>query len=221
MRTPRMSHGERRRHMVEQQLLPRGVTDTAVLEAMGRVPRERFIPRQFRDFAYQDGPIPIGGGQTVSQPFLVARMAEALDLGIRDRVLEVGSGSGYAAAVLSHLAAQVITIERHRELARAAADRLASLGYDNVHVVHGDGTKGHPGRAPYDAIAVTAAGPSVPAALREQLAVGGRLVIPVGGAAEQQRLLRLVRRGEDRFEEEKLEDVRFVPLIGAEGWHAA
>lgn len=223
MRAPRMSDGaqQRRRRMVEGQLLPRGVRDRAVLEAMGRVPRERFIPRQFRDFAYQDGPVPIGGGQTVSQPFIVARMAEALRLRGRDRVLEVGTGSGYAAAVLSQLAAEVITVERRRELARDAADRLASLGYNNIHVVHGDGTEGHLRRAPYDAIAVAAAGPTVPTALQEQLAVGGRLVIPVGRTMEPQRLVRVVRRDEDRFDEERLGDVRFVPLIGAEGWHAA
>src|SRR6184192_1352400 len=168
-----------RREMVAHQILERGVRSAAVARAMREVPREAFIGADMQEFAYADSPLPIGEGQTISQPYIVAYMAEALELEGGERVLEIGTGSGYAAGVLSRIAAEVYTIERHESLARDAQAALTRLGYSNVHVVVGDGTKGLPAAAPYDAIAVAAGGPQVPAALREQLAIGGRLVMPV------------------------------------------
>src|SRR4030095_5801216 len=170
----------RRQHMVERQIAARGIRDRAVLEAMRSVPREFFVPDSAVEFAYHDTPLPIEEGQTISQPYIVALMATALRLTPRDRVLEGGAGSGYAAVGLSRVAAEVYTIERHEALAALAKGRMRELGFDNVHVLHGDGTLGWPEHAPYDAIVVAAGGPSVPAALKAQLAIGGRLVIPVG-----------------------------------------
>jgi protein-L-isoaspartate(D-aspartate) O-methyltransferase len=184
---------------------------------MGAVARERFLPPELEEFAYEDSPLPIAAGQTISQPFIVALMVEAAELGPRDRVLEIGTGSGYGAAVLSRIAGEVWTIERHAELSDQARDRLAAAGADNVHVRTGDGTLGWPEAAPFDAIIVTAGGPAVPRALVEQLADGGRLVIPVGGEARDQHLVRARREG-DRLLPEDLGPVRFVPLIGAQGW---
>ena len=206
-----------RRQMVRHQIEARGIRDRKVLDAMGEVPREAFLPAELADYAYEDGPLPIGSGQTISQPFIVASMVDALDLEPDDRVLEIGGGSGYAAAVISQIAGEVFAIERHRELAEAARERLEKLGYGNVHILHGDGTKGWPDEAPFDAIVVAAAGPKVPESLRQQLAVGGRMVIPVGPTRFEQRLVR-VTRIDGGFEEEQLEPVRFVPLIGEEGW---
>lgn len=184
---------------------------------MATVPRERFVPDDLVEFAYEDSPLPIGEGQTISQPYIVAAMIDAAELQPGDRVLEIGTGSGYGAAVLSRVAREVWSIERHRPLADAANELLGSLGYRNVRVVVGDGTLGWPEAGPYDAIIVTAGGPSVPQALRDQLADGGRMVIPVGAQTRGQHLT-LVRRRCGQFSEEDLGAVRFVPLVGAEGW---
>lgn len=200
-----------------QLLRRRGISDKAVLSAMERVPREEFVAVDLVEFAYEDAPLPIEEGQTISQPYIVALMAQALELDRGDRVLEIGAGSGYAAAVLSCIAKQVFTIERHEALARQAASRLRKLGYDNVEVRCGDGTLGWPEEAPFDAIVVAAGSPQAPRALIEQLAVGGRLVIPTGDEMSQQ-LMRFTRVSHDEVEKEALGDVRFVPLIGEQGW---
>ncbi|WP_426957014.1 protein-L-isoaspartate(D-aspartate) O-methyltransferase [Muricoccus radiodurans] len=207
-----------RDRMVEEQIARRGVQAPAVLAAMRTVPRESFVPEELRRHAHEDRPLPIAAGQTISQPFVVALMAEALALRPTDRVLEVGAGSGYAAAVLSRLAAQVHAVERYAELAASAAGRLRELGYDNVELHIGDGTTGWPAAAPFDAILVSAGGPAVPPALTDQLAPDGRLVIPVGETPGDQRLLRVTRNGPATLSQEDLGAVRFVPLIGAQGW---
>jgi protein-L-isoaspartate(D-aspartate) O-methyltransferase len=204
--------------MVHRQIVARGVCSARVVEAIARVPRERFVPEYLEEFAYENTPLPIGEGQTISQPFIVAYMAEQAELSGDDRVLEVGAGSGYAAAVFAEIAKEVFTIERNEALAESARDRLIELGYQRVHVRCGDGTKGWPEAAPFDAILVAAGGPEVPRSLCEQLAVGGRLLMPVGPAGQLQKLVRIRRVADDRYEEEDLGDVIFVPLIGAEGW---
>jgi len=214
----RESFDSQRERLVESELRLLGIRDEAVLRAMRAVPRERFISGEMAEFAYRNAPLPIGSGQTISQPWIVAYMAEALELGTTDRVLEIGTGSGYAAAVLSCIVADVFTIERHQDLAESARERLLQLGYRNVHVRHADGTRGWPEKAPFDAIVVAAGGPRVPPALLRQLTIGGRLVIPVGRTIEEQRLIRVVRRGDDEFEQAELEAVRFVPLIGEGAW---
>jgi protein-L-isoaspartate(D-aspartate) O-methyltransferase len=208
---------ERRAQMVDL-IAARGVRDPAVLTAMRTVPRERFVPESLEHRAYDDGPLPIGEGQTISQPYVVAVMTEALRLQPRDRVLEVGTGSGYAAAVLASIVTEVYTVERVPSLAESASRRLADLGYANVHVRLGDGSLGWSEHAPYDAIVVTAGGPDVPRSLLGQLAPNGRLVMPVGPGPWSQRLIRIVRTAEGADQREELEDVAFVPLIGAEGW---
>lgn len=198
---------------MRQDIAGRGLRDERVLDAMRSVPRHRFVEDYSDRTAYEDHPLPIGEGQTISQPYMVALMAEAATLQPEDRVLEIGTGSGYGAAVLARLAREVWSIERIDTLAADAARRLAELGVTNVHVVHGDGTLGWPKAAPYDAIVVTAAsGEDVPPALLEQLAEGGRLVIPVGSTGRQS-LLRIVRHG-DRYNEQDLGGVAFVPLLG-------
>jgi protein-L-isoaspartate(D-aspartate) O-methyltransferase len=207
-----------RARMVEHSIAARGVKDDRVLDAMRTVPRELFLPKNLREFAYEDSPLPIAGQQTISQPFIVAFMAEALMLGDGDKVLEIGTGSGYAAAVLSKIAAQVYTVERLAELAEQATATLAGLGYNNVHVQHCDGTKGWPEHAPYDAIVVAAAGPQVPQSLKQQLKIGGRLVMPLGADQRTQELVRLTRISAKQYHSEAIGDVRFVPLIGEEGW---
>lgn len=207
--------------MVEHSIAARGVRDELVLEAMGKVKRELFLPEKLREFAYEDSPLPIAAEQTISQPYIVAFMVEALLLKGGEKILEIGAGSGYAAAVLSEIAADVYTVERVGLLAEKAAATLADLGYDNVHVLHGDGTRGWPEHAPYDAIVVAAGGPEVPESLKAQLKVGGRLVMPVGPDQRGQELVRVTRLSATEYRSEDLADVRFVPLIGEEGWGAA
>lgn len=205
-----------RDRMVEHQLARRGIADERVLNAFRRVPREAFVGSEFAGYAYDDNPLPIGEGQTISQPYVVGLMTEAAQVQPGARVLDVGTGSGYAAAILAELAGDVVTIERHRSLAAKARETLGGLGYANVEVIEGDGTRGFAERAPYDAILVAAGAPVVPASLKEQLAEGGRLVIPVG-VNEHQDLLVITRRS-DAYEEENLGGVRFVLLLGEEGW---
>jgi protein-L-isoaspartate(D-aspartate) O-methyltransferase len=207
-----------RARMVERQIAARGVSDRRVLDAMRQVPREAFVAEGFEEFAYEDHPLPIEQGQTISQPYIVALMIEAAEVQPSDNVLEIGTGSGYGAAVLSRIADKVFTVERHGLLAEAGRERLARLGYRNVEVRHGDGTLGWPEAAPFDAIIVTAGGPEVPETLRGQLKTGGRLVIPIGTLGREQRLVKVVRDGEHEFHEEDLGAVMFVPLIGAHGW---
>lgn len=208
---------QERERMVELQLLGRGISDPRVLDAFRSVPREAFLPPELAEFAYGDTPLPIAAGQTISQPYIVAVTVEALRLKGTERVLEIGTGSGYAAAILSRVAEEVFTVERLEPLAEAAKESLARLGYQNVRVLHGDGTLGWPEHAPYDAIAVAAGGPEIPKALLSQLTPGGRLVIPVGPDESSQELVRVVREGE-RFRREPIMSVRFVPLIGEQGW---
>lgn len=208
----------RRRRMVAEQIYARGVRDERVLDAMEKVPREVFVPERFGMSAYDDSPLPIADGQTISQPYIVAYMIEALALKGGEKVLEVGAGSGYAAAVLAEIAGQVFTIERIGQLAETAAAHLADAGYRNVHVLHADGTRGWLDEAPFDAILVSAGAPSVPESLKSQLKPGGRMVVPVGSDVRAQELVRVTRREKGQFDREDLADVRFVPLIGEEGW---
>jgi protein-L-isoaspartate(D-aspartate) O-methyltransferase len=210
--------GVQREAMVRRQIAARGVRDPHVLQAMLRVPREVFVDDAMRDFAYEDSPLPIGSGQTISQPFIVARMVEIARVEPGDRVLEIGTGSGYAAAVLAQIALRVCTIERHASLADIARQRYRDLGYDNIEVRTGDGTEGWPDAAPFDAIIASAGAPGIPEVLRTQLAIGGRLVLPVGASLHHQRLVRVTRTDEFRFEQEDMEHVAFVPLIGTYGW---
>jgi protein-L-isoaspartate(D-aspartate) O-methyltransferase len=218
MSTVTADFDEARRRMVQHQLVARGISDPLVLAAMGKVPRERFVPARQAGLAYRDGPLPIGEGQTISQPYIVALMTQAARLTRSDRVLEIGTGSGYSAAVLAEIVAEVYTVERLAGLAEGARQRLAGLGHANVHVLVGDGTLGWPEHAPYDAIIATAGGPRPPQALLDQLAIGGRLVIPVGPDQYEQTLVRIVRAAADDYRREALEPVAFVPLIGAQGW---
>jgi protein-L-isoaspartate(D-aspartate) O-methyltransferase len=208
----------RRESMVQRQIAARGLTNARVLDAMRAVPREAFLPEALAEFAYDDNPLPIEEGQTISQPYIVALMIAAIQPRAEDRVLEIGTGSGYAAAVLSRTVGQVYTVERHGALVDLARRRLRALGYGNIEVLHGDGSLGWPDHAPYDAIVVTAGGPHVPRQLRAQLALGGRMVIPIGLDVRQQRLLRVTRATHDRFDEEELGPVRFVPLVGEDAW---
>lgn len=202
--------------MVENQIRKRGVSSARVLEAMACVPRHEFVPEKYRDYAYADKPLPIGEGQTISQPYIVAAMTEALELGGPERVLEIGTGSGYQAAVLSMLAREVITVESRTPLALAAQERLTNLGYTNVHVHNGDGSAGFPDAAPYDAMLVTAGAPEIPKLLAGQLREGGRIVIPVGDP-ENQKLVQARKEGGD-LKSVCLFDCRFVPLLGRYGW---
>lgn len=207
-----------REQMVLQQIQARGITEPAILEAFRAVPRERFVPDEVAAFAYDDGPLPIGHGQTISQPYIVALMIQAAAIRHGDRVLEVGAGSGYAAAVISRIAAEVIAIERVPVLATAARERIAALRYDNVEVIEADGTIGWPAKAPYDAILAAASGSHIPQALGEQLKPGGRIVMPVGGAGSVQELVKATREADGSLNVVRLCSVRFVPLIGEEGW---
>lgn len=205
-----------RERMVAVQIERRGVRDPLVLEAMRSVPREAFLPDEMAEFAYEDSPLPIGEGQTISQPYIVARMIEAAELGPGDRVLEIGAGSGYAAAVMSRICREVCTVERHESLAELARNRLEKLGYSNIQVRTGDGTAGWPEAAPFDAILVAAGSPRIPPALCEQLAVGGRLIIPLGGMNQAQKLTKVTRSAASVFGQEDLGDVNFVPLVGVQ-----
>jgi protein-L-isoaspartate(D-aspartate) O-methyltransferase len=209
---------QQREAMVAQQIAARGIRDRRVLDAMRRVPRHAFVAAAFRREAYDDTPLPIEAGQTISQPYIVALMLEAARLGATDRLLEIGAGSGYASAVAARLAGHVDAIERQPLLVDLARERLARLGCTNVAVHAGDGSAGWPAGAPYDAIVVSAAGPRVPQALREQLAIGGRLVLPVDAGYGAQRLLLVSRLANDAWHEDDLGGVLFVPLVGAQGW---
>lgn len=204
--------------MIRDHLIGRGIRDPAVLKAMREVPREEFIDALMLENAYDDHPLPITEGQTISQPYIVAYMTEALELNAADRVLEIGTGSGYAAAVLSRIVESVHSVERLGGLAQVARQRLERLGYMNIVVHEADGTLGWPEHAPYNAIVVTAGAPKVPKPLLEQLEIGGRLVIPVGTSLDVQMLIRVRRMSEHDFRSEELCGVRFVPLIGEAGW---
>ena len=206
--------------MVREQLVSRGIRDPAVLQAMRDVPRHAFVPDDLRRHAYDDGPLAIGEGQTISQPYVVAKMIEALELRMTDRVLEVGTGSGYAAAILARIASVVFTVERRSSLRQGAAERLARLGFAAVRVGDAGMDLGWPAEAPFDAILVSAGAPQVPPALREQLAIGGRLVIPVGDRPDRQRLIRVVRAAANDWLERSFGEVSFVPLVGREAWGA-
>lgn len=210
-------HAARRRAMVDWQLRRRGIRNEAVLKAMEEVPRHLFVPPRLQAAAYDDSPLYIGHGQTISQPYMVARMTELLEVSPGSRVLEIGTGSGYQAAVLAHMGAEVWTVERIPELAEKAKAILTELGYTQVHIRVGDGTAGWPEYAPYDGIVVTAAAPYVPDPLVEQLAENGRLVIPVGGRDIQQ--LRVVRKAAGGTKEHFVLDCRFVPLVGEYGYN--
>jgi protein-L-isoaspartate(D-aspartate) O-methyltransferase len=217
MPSPQPADDARRAQMVREQLRARGICDLRVLAAFAAVPRAEFVEASQRAHAYDDAPLPIGAGQTISQPYIVAVTVQALALRGDERVLEIGTGSGYAAAILAVLAREVHTIERIPALAATAAARLAQLGFANVRVHLGDGSLGWPSAAPYEAIAVSAGAPRPPAALLDQLAIGGRLVLP-HGEADHQQLVRITRRAADRFDHEQLGEVRFVPLVGADAW---
>ncbi|MCB2209319.1 protein-L-isoaspartate(D-aspartate) O-methyltransferase [bacterium] len=211
-----MQDNARREKMVKEQIAGRGISDPRVLATMRSVPRHRFLPPEAQAVAYDDSPIRIGEGQTISQPYIVALMTELLNVGVEDKVLDVGTGSGYQAAILGQLAEEVHSIERFPSLAETATKRLADLGYENIHVHTGDGSLGYPPHAPYDRIIVGAAAPSVPPALKAQLADRGRLVIPVG-SRRSQHLEVWDREGDDLRRTDNI-SVVFVPLIGEEGW---
>lgn len=206
-----------RKKMVDWQLAPRGIKSPQVLEAMSKVPRHLFVPPELSMHAYADSPLPIGEGQTISQPYIVALMSDAAELDSNSRVLEIGTGSGYAAAVLASFVQEVYTVERIPELAEQAIERFENLRYKNIHVKIDDGTLGWPEKGPFDAIIVTAGAPIVPSSFIDQLKVNGRLIIPVGDAMSQQ-LVRLRKLPSGEYHKEFLEYVRFVPLIGKDGW---
>jgi len=209
-----------REAMVERQLKRRGITEQRILDAFLAVPREAFVSGQYEHLAYGDHPLPIEAGQTISQPYIVGLMIQAAHIERGNTVLEVGAGSGYAAAVISRIADTVIAIERQHDLVEVARERLERLGYANVEIVEGDGTKGWPDEAPYDAILAAASGSHVPRTLVEQLAPGGRIVMPVGDPGWVQKLVKVTKGPNDKLITEDLGAVRFVPLIGEEGWNA-
>ncbi|MGH2638758.1 MAG: protein-L-isoaspartate(D-aspartate) O-methyltransferase [Rhabdochlamydiaceae bacterium] len=209
---------EQRRKMVAEQIAARGVQDPRVLEVMEKVPREMFVDPFAVPFAYKDTPLPIKEEQTISQPFIVAWMVEQAQLNPQDKVLEVGTGSGYSTAILSQLTSHVYSIERFPTLAQLAEERLQQLGYTNISILVGDGTVGWNDFSPYDAIIVTAGGPQVPPSLLKQLKIGGRLIIPVGPNLDDQQLVHVVREDKDNYRYKNIGAVRFVPLLGQEGW---
>jgi protein-L-isoaspartate(D-aspartate) O-methyltransferase len=221
MATTMTDYAAEREAMVDRQLRRRGITDKHILDAFLAVPREAFISPEFQHLAYGDHPLPIEAGQTISQPYIVALMIQAAGIGKGDKVLEVGAGSGYAAAVISRIADQVVAIERQRDLVEVARERLARLGYDNVEIVEGDGTKGCRDHAPFDAILAAASGSHVPRPLVEQLAPLGRIVMPVGEPGWIQELIKVTKNEDGTLVQEGLGEVRFVPLIGEEGWKNA
>ncbi len=204
--------------MVRRQMEARGIFDPLILDAFRTVPREEFVDEGQRQWAYDDHPLPIEAGQTISQPYIVALMIEAAELRPGDKVLEVGAGSGYAAAVMSRIAREVVGIERQHDLVEVARERLQRLGYHNVTIVEGDGTRGCPGEAPFDAILAAASGSHIPASFVDQLAPGGRLVMPIGDPGRVQELVKVTKRPDGTTERKNLGGVRFVPLIGEEGW---
>ena len=207
-----------REAMVERQIESRGITNPKILEAFRAVPREEFLADDYRDLAYGDHPLPIEAGQTISQPYIVALMIDAAEIKPGDKVLEVGAGSGYAAAIISRIASKVIAIERQAKLVKVARERIERLGYDNVEIVEGDGTRGWPDEAPYDAILAAASGSHVPDPWIDQLADGGRIVMPVGEPSWIQKLVKVTKGPAGKLITEDLGGVRFVPLIGEEGW---
>ena len=207
-----------RERMVRRQIESRGINDPAILDAFRFVPREAFVDEMHARWAYDDNPLPIEAGQTISQPYIVALMIDAVDLKPGDKALEVGAGSGYAAAVMSRIARQVIGIERQHELVEVARERLRRLGYDNVRIIEGDGTRGCPDEAPFDAILAAASGSHIPQPLIDQLAPKGCLVMPVGSPRDVQHLVKVTRREDGSLQQSDLGGVRFVPLIGEEGW---
>ena len=207
-----------REEMVERQLRRRGIDEQHILRAFLDVPREEFVGSEHAHLAYADHPLPIEAGQTISQPFIVASMIQAAEIEPGDAVLEIGAGSGYAAAVIGRIAGRVLAIERHPELARIAGERIDRLGYSNIRIIEGDGTRGCREEAPFDAILAAASGSHVPDSLIDQLAPGGRLVMPVGDPGEVQKLVKVRRNRDGSTEREDLGAVRFVPLIGEEGW---
>ncbi len=212
---------ELRERMVTTQIAARGIRDPALLAAFRAVPREVFVDASFAEDAYGDHPLPIAAGQTISQPYIVALMIDAAGVGAGDRVLEIGAGSGYAAAVIGRIAAEVTAIERHPELVRVARERIEGLGYFNVTIVQGDGTRGWPEAAPYDAILAAASGSHVPQPLIDQLAPAGRLVMPLGEPGGVQQLVKVTKQADGGVTHNDLGAVRFVPLIGQEGWSDA
>jgi protein-L-isoaspartate(D-aspartate) O-methyltransferase len=214
-------YAREREAMVERQLKRRGITEQRILDAFLDVPREAFISEDFAHLAYGDHPLPIEAGQTISQPYIVALMIEAADIRAGDKVLEVGAGSGYAAAVISRIAERVVAIERQHDLVEVARERLRRLGYDNIEIVEGDGTKGCRDHAPFDAILAAASGSHVPRPLVEQLAPNGRIVMPVGEPGWVQELVKVTKQQDGILKQENLGGVRFVPLIGEEGWKDA
>ena len=207
-----------REAMVERQLRRRGITEPDILDAFRAVPREAFVGEKYEHLAYGDHPLPIEAGQTISQPYIVALTIQAAEIKPGNKVLEVGAGSGYAAAVISRIAGKVIGMERHHDLVDVARERLKRLGYDNVEIVEGDGTRGCPDEAPFDAIVAAASGSHVPKAFLEQLADGGRIVMPVGEPGWVQELIKVTKQDDGTLMQQKLGGVRFVPLIGEEGW---
>ena len=209
-----------REEMVTRQIAGRGISNPALLAAMRQVPREAFVSADLAHQAYADCPLPIAAGQTISQPYIVAAMIDAAEVGPGDRVLEIGAGSGYAAAIMGRIADEVFAVERHAELAQRASERMNQLGLANVFILHGDGSEGLPDEAPFDAIIAAASGSHVPPELLAQLSINGSLVMPVGEPDRVQSLIKVVRVGEDEYEQEDLGAVRFVPLIGRHGWSA-
>ena len=207
-----------REAMVERQLKRRGIHDQRLIDAFLAVPREAFVSADLAHLAYGDHPLPIAAGQTISQPFIVAEMIQEAGIGAGDKVLEIGAGSGYAAAVISRIADWVIAVERLPELAATARERMTRLGFTNVEIVEGDGSGGWPLQAPFDAILAAASGSHVPRPLVEQLVAGGRLVMPIGNPGAVQELVKVTRQKDGTVRQEGLGQVRFVPLIGTEGW---
>jgi protein-L-isoaspartate(D-aspartate) O-methyltransferase len=210
-----------RQAMVERQLRRRGIAEPRILDAFLEVPREAFVSPEQAELAYGDHPLPIEAGQTISQPYIVALMIEAAGIKPGDKVLEVGSGSGYAAAVISRIAAEVVGIERQHELVDLARERIERLGYRNVRIVEGDGTRGFPGEAPFDAVLAAASGSHIPQPLVEQLKPGGSIVMPIGGPGWVQTLVKATKQADGTLQQTDLGAVRFVPLIGEEGWKNA